>query len=486
MNKPSLSFLPSLALLAVAVYASAALAAPAHKPAKPAKPAKAASAKPAAPAASAAASAPAKAAPAAARAAEQQADYIVAVVNSEPITNHEVRARAAQVRNKLQRQNTPLPPDAQLRRDVLELLITERAELQQAHTEGIKVDDEMVRQAELTIARQNQIATVDELERRVQADEGIPLQDFRDDIRRQVLIARLRQRAAEPSVKVTDAEVDTFLRQQVGRAPSAAAVPPQLNVAMILVAVPERASSAEVERLQARANDVAGHAKAGEDFAALAHQYSDADGKGENGGELGLRPASGYPDLFVQALAQARTGDVVGPVRSAAGFHILKLLERKQSTDLPDMTVQQTHISQILLRTGPRQTEQVARERLADFKRRIASGQTSFEALAKQYSQDESASGGGDMGWIATEQLPPDLAQRIDNLGTGQVSDPIVTPRGIALLRVDERRQQVLAADQQRQMARNILRERKAQETFETWSREVRGRAWVEYRDPPQ
>ncbi|MDR0457565.1 MAG: peptidylprolyl isomerase [Burkholderiaceae bacterium] len=476
MNKHFL-LLPPFVALAAALCAPLALAAPAQKPARPQTVAKPA----------ATASAPAKAAPAAASPTEQPADYIVAVVNSEPITNHEVRARMAQARHDLQRQNQPVPPEAQLRKNVLENLITERAELQQARQDGIKVDDDMLRQAELTIARRNQIATVADLERRVQTEEGIPVQDFRDDVRRQVLTARLRDRVAESKVNITDAEVDAFVRKQTRQQnPNAAAPMPQLNIAMILIAVPEGASNQEVARLQARAQEVARRAKAGDDFAALARQYSDANGKGEDGGVLGLRPANGYPDLFVQALAQANAGDIVGPIRSAAGFHILKLLERKQPNDLPDIAVPQTHVSQILLRISPSQSEQVARQRLADFKRRIVSGQASFEALAKQYSQDDSASDGGDMGWIVTEQLPSDLAQVINNLDPGQISDPVVTPSGIALLRVDGHRQQVLTADQQRQLARNILRERKTQEAFDTWAREVRRRAWVEYRDPPQ
>jgi peptidyl-prolyl cis-trans isomerase SurA len=390
------------------------------------------------------------------------------------------------MRRNFQRQNAPVPPAAQLNKEALELLITERAELQQASTDGIKVDDDTLQQAELTLARQNQIATVEELERRVQSEEGIALQDFRNDVRRQVLIGRLRERLADPSIKVSDAEVDAFLRKEAGYSLGAAAPIPQLNIAMILVAVPPNASAAEVTRLQARAAEVARRAKAGENFGALASQYSDAIGKGQDGGALGLRPASGYPDLFVRAVRQAQAGDVVGPVRSAAGFHILKLLHRQQANNLPDVAVPQTRVSQILLRISATQTDQVARKRLADFKRRIASGQDNFEALAKAHSQDDSAREGGDMGWIVTEQLPPNLAHAIDNLNLGQISDPIATPRGLALLRVNERRQQVLTGKQQRQMARNILLERKAQTAFDTWAREVRGRAWVEYRDPPQ
>jgi peptidyl-prolyl cis-trans isomerase SurA len=291
-------------------------------------------------------------------------------------------------------------------------------------------------------------------------------------------------------VKVSDAEVETFVRQQAAQVTkgtdTTASTAPQVNMAMILVAVPENASDDQVAHLQARAEDVARRAKAGEDFATLAREYSDALGKGQDGGVLGLRPVDRYPELFVQAMAQAKVGDVAGPVRSPAGFHILKLLERKQAGDVPDMAVPQAHVSEILLHVDDKQTEQMARDRLTDFKHRIATGQGTFEDLAKQYSQGESANDGGDMGWITTGQLPSELAQVIDGLTVGQISDPIVTPSGVALLRLDDRRQQVLTSDQQRQLARNILRERKAQEAFSTWAREVRGRAWVEYRDPPK
>jgi len=479
----------ALLALSAAAFVPAALAAP---PAKSAK--RAATVKQPAPKSSAAHAAAARptaaasAVPTAARAdasAEQTADYIVAVVNSEPITNHEVRARVARVRHDLQLQNAPVPPDAQLRHDALESLITERAELQQARSIGIKVDDDDLRQAELAIAHQNQINTVAELEQVVQSTQGIPVQDFRNDVRRQVILSRLREREIDPTVKVSDAEVEAFVRQQTAQVSGAAATAPQLNIAMILIAVPEHASADQVAHLQARAQDVFRRAKAGEDFATLARTYSDAVNKGQDGGVLGLRPATRYPDLFVQAVAQAQPGDVVGPIRSAAGFHILKLLERKQANDLPDMAVPQTHVSEILLRITPQQTEQAARTRLADFKRRISTGQATFEALAKQYSQSDSAADGGDMGWVTTGQLPPDLAQTIDDIPIGQISDPIETPSGVALLRIDDRRQQVLTADQQRQLARSILRQRKVQEAFDTWAREVRGRAWIEYRNAP-
>ncbi|HNK53303.1 MAG TPA: peptidylprolyl isomerase, partial [Ottowia sp.] len=171
---------------------------------------------------------------------------------------------------------------------------------------------------------------------------------------------------------------------------------------------------------------------------------------------------------------------------SEAGFHILKLLERKQNKELPEVRIPQTHVQHILLRTGPAQSEQVARQRLADYKRRIQAGQASFEQLAREHSQDASATDGGDLGWAPPGQFVPEFEQAMNNLDPGQISDPVTTRFGVHLIRVEGRREQVLGAAEQRQLARNVLREKKAEEAFETWAREVRGRAYVELREPPR
>ena len=465
----------------------AAKKAPARKPA-----AKAPAAKPAVPPASAvapaaaAASAPAAApvaapAPAPVSAAPREADYIVAVVNTEPLTNHEVRARMARAQREMSARGLSAPPSEQLRKDTLERLIAERAQLQYGREIGLKVDDAALAQAELSIARQNQLATAEELHRRIE-QEGLRVPEFRDDVRNQVLLARLREREIEPRIKVSDSEVDAYIREQTGASVSAI----ELNLAMILVAVPEGASVAEAARLQARADEVARRARAGEDFSKLAQEYSDANKRGADGGVLGLRSADRYPELFVRSTQRARVGDIVGPVKSDAGYHLLKVLERRQSKDLPEVRIPQTHVRHILLRVGPTQSEQVARDRAADFRRRIQAGQASFEELARQHSQDDSAADGGELGWANPGQFVPEFEQAMNNLDPGQISEPLVSRFGVHLIRVDGRREQVLTAAEQRQLARNMLRERKAQEAFETWAQEVRGRAYVEYREPPR
>jgi peptidyl-prolyl cis-trans isomerase SurA len=434
----------------------------------------------AAPVTFAAAAAPGAASRATATA-PQPADYIVAVVNTEPITNIEVRERMARAQRDARTRNLPEPALDPLRKAALENLIAERAQLQYARQQGMTVSDDALTQAELSVARQNGLASAEELERRVQA-EGIPIKTFRDDVRNQVLLAQLREREIEPKIQITDAEVDSYLREQTGAPVSQ----PLLNLAMILVAVPEHATPEEAQRLQARAQDVARRARDGEDFAKLAAETSDANRHGADGGELGLRPADQYPELFVQSTRGVRVGGVVGPVQSGAGYHIIKVLERKQNDQLPEVKIPQTHVRHILLKIGPAQSESVARLRLADFKRRIASGQATFEDLARENSQDTgSAEDGGDLGWASPGQFVPEFEQAMNNLDTGQISDPVTTRFGLHLIQVEDRRAKVLTPDEQRQLGRNMLREKKAQEAFDTWAKEVRGRAYVEYRDPP-
>ncbi len=449
--------------------------APARKPAPEAAPA-------AAPAATASAAAPAPApAPKPVSSAPREADFIVAVVNTEPLTNHEVRARMARAQRQLAERSMSAPPSDQLRKEMLERLIAERAQLQYAREIGLKVDEAALAQAELAIARQNQLDSIEELHRRVQ-QEGLTVAEFRADVRNQVLLARLREREIEPKLKVTDAEVEAYIREQTGARTGTV----DLNLAMILVAVPEDSNAADTARLQARAAEVVRRARAGEDFAQLALEFSDANNRGRDGGVLGLRAADRYPELFVQSTERVRVGEIAGPVKSAAGFHVLKVLERKQNKELPEVRIPQTRARHILLRVGPTQGEQVARDRAADFKRRIQAGQASFEELARQYSQDDSAQDGGDLGWANPGQFTPEFERAMNSLDVRQVSDPVVTRFGVHLIRVDDRREQVLTDAEQRLLARNMLRERKAQEAFETWAQEVRGRAYVEYRDPPR
>lgn len=410
----------------------------------------------------------------------QAADFIVAVVNSEPITNNEVRLRMVRYEQQLAQQGSPMPPRSQLAREVLERLITEKAQLQLAKETGVRADDATVDLAEQNVARQNNIE-VPELRKRVVAS-GTTVAQFREDLRNQILLQRLRDRELEPRSKVSEADIDAFLREQESGVSDANST--ELNLQHILVAVPEGAPASEVAQRQAKAMKLLERARAGEDFTQLARDNSDAAGAAQNGGQIGLRAADRLPQLFVDVTKDLKEGQISDVVRSAAGFHIVKVLEKRQATRA-GISVTQSHARHILLRPGPNLTETQAIQRLADFKKRIEGGTATFAELARDNSQDASAKNGGDLGWASPGMFVPEFEDVLNALAPGQISDPVVSRFGIHLIQLIERRQNTLGAKEQREVARNLVKEKKLDEAYVRWSQEVRGRAYVEYREPP-
>jgi len=411
---------------------------------------------------------------------QRQADFIVAVVNSEPITNSEVRLKLIRTEQQILQQGTALPPRSELVVQVLERMISDKAQLQMARSSGIRIDENTIQTAVQTVASQNQIS-VDELRSRLKAD-GIDYTQFRSEVRDELLVGRLRQRELESRVTVTEQEIDQFLRDQEGGGAEASSV--ALNLGEILVPVPENATADQVAALQARAQQVVDRARAGGDFAALAAEFS-ASATRTTGGQMGLRTADRYPPLFVEATKNLQTGGLAGPVRSGAGFHVLKVIEKRQG-GMPGATVTQTHARHILLRLNPKMTEAAATEKLAEFKKRIQAGQADFAALARENSDDGSAKEGGDLGWASPGMFVPEFEKVMNGLAPNQVSDPLVSRFGVHIIQVLERRDTQLSQRDQREIARNVLREKKQSEAYALWAQEVRGRAYVEYREPPQ
>jgi peptidyl-prolyl cis-trans isomerase SurA len=406
------------------------------------------------------------------------ADYIVAVVNSEPITNNEVRSRMARIEQQLAQQGQPLPPTDEFARQVLDRLISEKAQVQLARETGVKIEDPQVDQAELNVARQNQI-DVAELRRRL-ATDGLPLSEFREQLRNQLLLTRLRERELESKVKITDLDIDQYLRQQQA-GPDLASE--EFKLAHILIAVPENATEAQVANLRARAERVLQRAQSGEDFAKLATEFSDAPGAAQTGGLVGVRTADRLPPLFVQAVQKLPDGGISDIVRSGAGFHVIKVLERRGG-GLPT-TVTQTHARHILLRPGAQMSEAAAVQRLADFKRRVQAGQADFAQLAREFSQDASSRNGGDLGWANPGLFVPEFEETLNALAPGQIADPVISRFGVHLIQLIERRQATLTEREKREIARNVLREKKLDEIYAQWAQDVRGRAYVEMREPP-
>ncbi|MDP4077431.1 peptidylprolyl isomerase [Acidovorax sp. A1169] len=411
----------------------------------------------------------------------QSADFIVAVVNSEPVTNNEVRSRLARAEQQLaQQQGGNRPPRELLAREVLERLIIEKAQMQLAKESGVKVEDFALNQAEQNIAQQNGM-TLEDMHRRL-ARDGTSKERFREELRSQLLIQRLRERDVDAKVKVSDQDIDQFLREQQSGVDASAM---EINLGHVLILVPENATPTQAAQLQARAQSAADKARAaGSDFAAVAAEFSDAPEGKRAGGLLGLRPADRYPDLFVNSVQGLPVGGIVGPVRSPAGFHILKVVERNVA-GLPS-TVVQNHARHILLRPSAQLTEAAAAARLSDYRRRILAGQADFAALARDNSVDGSAKQGGDLGWASPGRYVPEFEQALSTLKPGDISEPLVSRFGVHLIQLMERREAKLTQREQRDMVRDAVREKKLDEAYATWAQELRGRAYVEFRDPPQ
>ena len=405
-------------------------------------------------------------------------DFIVALVNSEPVTNSEVRLRMLRIEQQLTQQGTPLPPRDVLASQVLEQLVTERTQIQRASEMGIRVDEATLAQAEQSVAAQNKLS-LEEFRRRIAA-EGLDINRLRNDLRNQILLQRVREREVEARVRVTESDIDDFIREKQSSRDLSQL---ELNLAHVLVLVPEGASEARIQELQARAQIAADRARSGGDFAALAREFSDAP-EGARGGEFGLRPADRLPGLFVDATRSLRVGEIAGPVRSPAGFHVLKLLEKRQA-GLPDVVVSQTRSRHILLRTSPQLSAEAAAARLSQYREQILRGEASFPALAREHSQDGSAREGGELGWASPGQFVPEFEAAMNLLKAGEISQPVATRFGVHLIQVEERRQTALGQREQREIVRGLLREKKGEEALVSWTQDVRGRAYVEYRDAP-
>lgn len=404
-------------------------------------------------------------------------DHIVAVVNSELVTNVEVEQRLARALEEARRSGQRAPATDELRRQVVDGLIDERVLVTYARESGLKVEEPEIDRAVASVAGQNQL-TVPQLRERLKA-EGLDYARFRNNLRDQILVERVREREVTARIRVTDAEIDRYLDERR----SAAGAEAQLNIAQILVAVPEGADAATLAQRRARAEQVLARVKAGEDFAKLAAELSQ-DANREKGGEIGLRPASRLPDLFTEAVKGLAPGAVAPQlVQSGAGFHVLKLLARQEGSGL---TVQQTRARHILLRVSPQTSAEAAARRLEGVRRQVESGQRRFEDVAREISEDGSAAAGGDLGWVPAGAFVPEFEEAMNKLAPGAISAPVVSRFGVHLIQVLDRREVPVEPKQAREQARNALREQKFDDAYNEWIKDLRARAYIEMREPPQ
>jgi peptidyl-prolyl cis-trans isomerase SurA len=411
-----------------------------------------------------------------ARSGPRGGDYIVAIVNQELVTAGEVEQRLASVRANARRSNAQLPPEPELRKQVVDALVEERVLITYARDSGMRVDEAELDRAVQSVAAQNQL-TMPQLRERLK-QEGLDYARFRSNLRDQMLVERVREREVQGRIKVNDKEIDELIDKQ--RAAVQGEV--EYNIAQILVTVPEGAPEAVVAERQARARSAQQRVRDGEDFAAVAKQVSE-DGNRQRGGEIGLKPASRLPDVFVEAVKSLQPGQVTPTLlRTGAGFHLLKLLDRKESSGLK---VTQTHARHILLRTSAQVPTDVAVKRLSEIKQQLGRG-ARFDELARQHSEDGSAPQGGDLGWTGPGSFVPEFEEAMNRLPVGGVSDPVVSRFGVHLIQVLERREVPVDMKQLREQARNVLREQKFDEVYAEWIRDLRSKAYIEMREPPQ
>ena len=412
---------------------------------------------------------------AAGRAPAQTGDYIVAVVNQELVTAAEVEQRLTRVRAEAQQTRQQLPPPAALRKQVVDVLIDERVLVTNARESGARIDESELDRAVANVAAQNQL-TLPQLRERLRK-EGIEYAKFRSNIKDQMMVERTREREVAGRIRISDAEIDALIEERRSGGANA-----QFNIAQIMVPVPDNAPQAVVAERRGVAQAALRRVRGGEDFAAVAREVSQ-DGNRAAGGEIGMRPADRLPDVFVKAVRPLKSGEISPDLlRSASGFHVLKLIERKDEA----FSVQQVRARHILLRPSAALTTEAAARRLVQFRREILAGGKTFEQLARENSEDSSAPQGGDLGWATAGAYVPEFEEALAALDVGGISEPVVTRFGVHLVQVVDRRQVTLDAKQQREQARNILREQKFEEAYVEWLRDLRGRAYIEMRDPPQ
>ena len=400
-----------------------------------------------------------------------EADRIVAVVGDEVVTYYDLRTRLTAALKQLQKQGTPLPPQDELERQMLERLIMERAQLQYARDSGMKIDDAQLDQAIGRIAAGNKMTP--QQFRSVLEKDGVQYAQFREEIRSEMVTVRLREREVDSKLIISDGEIDNYLAEQTAKGGGE-----EYQLAHILLRAPESASPEQLQKLRLRGEQALKRARAGDNFAELTAAFSDAP-DALKGGDLGWRPLDRLPGLYAEVSARLEPGQISELLRSSAGFHIIKLLNKRGGS--APASVQQSRARHILIRINEIVSEAEARRKLESVRERITNGMD-FAEQARLYSQDGSAAKGGDLGWLAPGDTVPEFERAMDGLKISEVSPVVQSPFGMHLIQVQERREQDVSVERKRGVARQALRERKLDEAYQDWLRQLRDRTYVENR----
>jgi len=397
-------------------------------------------------------------------------ERVIAVVNDEALTQYDLDEQKRVIVQQMKAQNVPPPPADVLDKQLLERLIVDRALMQYAKETGVRIDDVQVERTIARIAQDNKLAP-DQFRKAVER-EGITYARYREDIRAEITVQRLRDREVDSKIVVSDADVDNFIATLAAQTGGET----EYRLSHILVLVPEQASSDQIDAKRRRAEEALKQIKSGADFSQVAAGFSDAP-DALKGGDLGWRAPARLPTVFSEPVRGMQPGEVSGVLRSSTGFHIVKLQEsrsRNQAT-----VVEQTHAKHILIKVNEVTSESEARSKIDRIRDRLDTG-AKFEDQARLNSEDASSSKGGDLGWVSPGDTVPDFEQAMNKLKVGEISPPVRSPFGWHLIVVAERRTQDITAERQREQARQALRQRKSEEGFQEWVRQIRDRAYVE------
>ena len=402
----------------------------------------------------------------------QDLDRIVAVINDDVIMRSELAVKIRGVTTQMEEQNIPLPPLDILQKQVLDRLIMTKLQIQMAQNTGIRVDDETLNRTISNIARENELSL--NQFREILEQDGYGYENFRREIRDEILISRLQQRQVDNRVIVTDREIDNYLSNQEHQGETDI----EFHIAHILIAIPEGASSRQLTRARETAETALSELQGGADFSSMAATYSDGQ-QALDGGDLGWRKAGQVPTLFADFISDMEVGGLSGLIKSPSGYHIIKLLDKRSSEQV---VVTQTKVRHILVRPDELTTVDDARRRLQQLRMRIEGGDD-FAELAKAHSVDTmSAADGGDLGWVNPGDLVPEFENMMNSLEPGAVSEPFPSQFGFHILQVLDRREHDSTEDIKRARAREAIRRRKLEEARTDWLRQMRDEAYVEYR----
>ena len=399
-------------------------------------------------------------------------DRIVAIVDQTVVTEQELESRITTVTAQLKKQGTELPAENILRKQILERLITDTLQIQYAAQTGLKVDDNQLDKTIERIAEQNQMTLTEFSE--ALAKDGVSMRKFRSDIRNEITIARLREREVDGRVNVTESEIDNFLTSQAANTENQ----DEFEISHILIRTPEEGATEDVQKAKAKVDAAVKELNNGKSFAEVSASFSDAPNALE-GGKLGWKSGTQMPALFLDALKTMQVGEVSQPLRSPNGFHVLKLTNKRGGNS--PLVIQQTHSRHILIKLSEIMSEKEGKQKMDNIKERLDNGEK-FEALARQYSEDSTASNGGDLGWINPGDTVPQFEKAMNELKDNQISPPVRTQFGWHVIQVIERRSQDMSKEAARLKARQEIRAKKADEAYQDWIRELRDRAYVELR----